>query len=130
MIKYLWPGAYYLDHKRRVWVVLDQRIWACRIGPWVILGESFIKRLTPLEVLAAVAHELGHGWLQQLGRLVVKSLAPAFLPDLIRQQELKADDYAKQQGLGKELASALLKFKHAPQTNYPTVEERVRRLTC
>jgi Zn-dependent protease with chaperone function len=93
-----------------------------------MLGFEFMTKLTPLEIQAVVAHERGHNWWHGFLKNVVSAFAPAFLPSITRRQELLADDYAKRQGLGLALASALLKFEHLQQKDYPPIQERVRRL--
>lgn len=128
MIKFVWPGAWQLDHL--VWVVPDPQLLAARVvGCWVLIGQQFYEKLTLLELHAVVQHERGHGLWHGLSRGIVTTVAPKLLPALCRHQELTADDYAKRRGFGKALAAALLKFQHLNQgENYPPVQERVRRL--
>ncbi len=131
VIKRLWPGAWRLA--KRVWVVPNADFVACKIFSWVLVHERAVWGLTMAQLRAVVAHEQGHSLWHQLCRTFVQALAPALLPDLVRRQELQADDYAKRQGLGLPLAEALLKLHEifkVQEGNYPPVTERVRRLQC
>lgn len=134
VIERLWPGSWKLAPK--VWVVPNANFIAIKTFSWVLVNEQLLWGLTTPQLKAVIAHEQGHSFWQQVCRAFVQALAPALLPNLVRHQELQADDHAKRRGHGLALAEALLKLQEIfvrdlPQGgNYPPVDERVRRLTC
>lgn len=136
MIERLWPGSWQLSKEDKVWVVPGANFIAVKTFSWVLVHERLMWGLTMPQLKAVVLHEQGHSFWQQICRVVVQALAPALLPNLVRHQELQADDHAKRWGYGEELAGALLKLQEMfirdlPQTGgYPSIDERVRRLLC
>lgn len=79
---------------------------------------------------AVIAHEAGHRhhkhlWIQLLFCFI---LSKDELSRLRHAQEFQADDFARNLGLGQELANALRRFPEASSYSHPSTRDRVARL--